>query len=149
MIGLLQRVREADVQVNSQSISRIGSGILLLVGIAQDDTEKDIDYIVQKTVNLRIFSDTGSKFNLSLIDTGGELLVVSQFTLLGDTRKGRRPSFSGAMPPEQAKSLYNRLIGQFRQQPIIVKEGLFGAMMEVSLINDGPVSLIINSKDKR
>jgi len=149
VIGLIQRVSEASVWVSSNLVSGIGHGILLLVGIAVDDDEHDCTYIAQKTVNLRIFGDEEGNLNRSLIDVKGELLVVSQFTLLADTRKGRRPSFSGAMAPEQATGLYKRLIDEFRKLQIPVKEGVFGAMMEVKLVNSGPVTLIINSADKR
>ena len=149
MIAVLQRVKEASVWVKRKEISKIGKGILLLVGIAKDDTEKDIEYIVGKVVNLRIFSDQNNNLNLSLIDINGELIVVSQFTLLGDTKRGRRPSFSDAMPPSEAKLFYEKLVHKFKNLKLTIREGVFGEMMEVKLINDGPVTLIINSKDKK
>ncbi len=149
MIAVVQRVSEASVKVDDNEISRIGRGILLLLGISKDDTDKDIEYLVRKCANLRIFSDPEGNLNLSLIDIGGEALIVSQFTLLGDTRKGRRPSFSNAMPPDKAKPMYEKFIDSFKRTGIHVKEGIFGAMMQITLTNDGPVTLIINSKDKK
>lgn len=149
MIAVVQRVSEASVKVDDNEISRIGRGILLLLGISKDDTDKDIEYLVRKCANLRIFSDSEGNLNLSLIDIGGEALIVSQFTLLGDTRKGRRPSFSNAMPPDKAKPMYEKFIDSFKRTGIHVKEGIFGAMMQITLTNDGPVTLIINSKDKK
>ena len=147
MIALIQRVSGAKVAVEKKTISEIGAGILLLLGIGIDDTETDIEYIARKTVNLRIFSDAQGNLNRSLIDTGGEILIVSQFTLLADTKKGRRPSFIRAAPPAIAESLYNKTCEKFRAYDIRVQEGRFGAIMAVSLINDGPVTIIINSKE--
>ena len=149
MIAVLQRVKEASVWISGQEISNIRKGILLLIGIAKDDTEKDIEYIANKVINLRIFNDKNDNLNLSLLDINGELLIVSQFTLLGDTRKGRRPSFSDAMPPVEAKIFYKKLIERFKKTKLVIKEGVFGAMMEVKLINDGPVTILVNSKDKK
>ncbi len=148
MIGLIQRVDEASVIVDGKKISKIGIGILLFAGISKDDTEKDIEYLVRKTVNLRIFSDDRGNLNLSLKDIGGEILIVSQFTLLGDTKKGRRPSFSNAMPPEQAKTFYKKLVESFKNTGVPVKEGIFGAMMKIKLVNNGPVTLIIDTSVK-
>jgi len=148
MIGLVQRVKEAEVLVDSKQISSIGTGILLLAGIASGDEIEDIRYIAQKAVNLRIFGDERGNLNRSLVDIGGEILVVSQFTLLGDTRKGRRPSFTGAAVPEKAESLYRDLIEELKTFQVPVLEGKFGAMMDVRLINSGPVTLILNSRDK-
>jgi len=149
LIAVVQRAKEASVWVSDKEVSKIGKGILLLVGISKGDSEKDVNYITNKVVNLRIFSDENGNLNLSLIEIKGEILVVSQFTLLGDTKKGRRPSFSNAMQPEKAKAFYNELINQFKEYKIPVKEGVFGAMMGVKLINDGPVTLIVNSRDKK
>jgi len=146
MIGVIQRVKEAEVLVEGKSVSRIGEGILLLIGIADDDTREDINYVAGKTVNLRIFSDQQGLMNHSLLETGGEILVVSQFTLLGDTRKGRRPSFTRAAQPQKAKYLYSLFVSELKKYIPEVKEGVFGAIMEVRLINNGPVTLIINSR---
>ncbi len=148
MIGLVQRVKEAEVLIDGKQISSIGDGILLLVGIAAGDSRDDIRYIAQKVVNLRIFGDEKGNLNRSLIGIGGEILAVSQFTLLGDTRKGRRPSFTDAAAPEEAMSLYEGLIQELKSFHVPVLEGKFGAMMNVRLVNSGPVTLIINSRDK-
>jgi D-tyrosyl-tRNA(Tyr) deacylase len=148
MVGVIQRVSSAQVRVDGRPTGSIGRGILLLVGVAGQDSEEDVRYIADKCVNLRIFSDNKGNMNRSLLDTGGEVLVVSQFTLLGDSRKGRRPSFSAAAAPDQAKKLYGLLLKQLRSYDIGVAEGVFGAMMEVSLINFGPVTLIIDSDSK-
>jgi len=147
MIALIQRVSGAKVAVEKETVSEIGAGILLLLGISIDDTEADIEYIARKTVNLRIFSDEQGNLNRSLIDTGGEILIVSQFTLLADTKKGRRPSFTRAAPPAIAESLYKKTCEKFRTYGIGVQEGRFGAIMAVILTNDGPVTIIINSKE--
>jgi len=149
LIGVLQRVKKASVWIKGEEISKIGKGLLLFVGITRDDTEKDIEYIVKKVINLRIFSDENNNLNLSLLDIEGELLVVSQFTLLGDTKKGRRPSFSKAMPPDEAKVFYNKLVGEFKKSKLVVKEGVFQEMMEVKLINEGPVTILVDSKEKK
>jgi D-tyrosyl-tRNA(Tyr) deacylase len=149
MIALIQRVCSAQVRVEGKTVSEIGPGMLLLLGISRDDNQADIEYIVRKTIHLRIFSDSQGNLNHSLLDTGGEILIVSQFTLLADTKKGRRPSFSGAAPPQVAEPLYRETLDAFRRHGIPVSEGFFGALMEVSLINDGPVTIIINSKERR
>ncbi len=148
MIGLIQRVSRAEVWVDNECISKIGEGLLLLAGIAQDDGMEDAAYLARKTANLRIFNDGKGNLNLSLLDTGGEVLVVSQFTLLGDTRKGRRPSFTEAAPPKEAEVLYRVLIDELKRQGITVKEGKFQAMMDVRLTNRGPVTIIIDSREK-
>jgi D-tyrosyl-tRNA(Tyr) deacylase len=148
MIGLVQRVKEAEVVVEGEQISRIGNGILLLAGIAVDDGGEDVRYIARKVAHLRIFGDETGNLNRSLIDTNGEILVVSQFTLLGDTRRGRRPSFTDAAGPSEAEVLYQTLIEELKTFGISVAEGRFGAMMDVHIINSGPVTLILNSKDK-
>ena len=147
MIALIQRVCSAKVTVEKETISEIGPGMLILLGIGIDDDERDIEYIARKSVHLRIFSDEQGNLNRSLIDTGGEILIVSQFTLLADTKKGRRPSFTRAAPPDTAKSLYLKTCEEFRSYHVQVQEGCFGAYMAVSLIGDGPVTIIINSKE--
>jgi len=147
--ALLQRVREAVVSVEEKEIGRIGPGFTVLLGIAPEDTESDARYLAEKTVNLRIFSDAEGKFNLSALDTGGEILVVSQFTLLADTRKGRRPNFSQAAPPEIAEPLCDYFMEQVRGFGLKVASGLFGAHMVVSIVNDGPVTLMLDSSEKR
>lgn len=149
MIGLIQRVREAEVWVEDQCISNIGEGILLFAGISRDDDLQDAVYLARKIANLRIFSDEKGALNLSLLQRGGEVLVVSQFTLLADTRKGRRPSFTEAAPPSEAEALYKNLIDELRKLGIPVKEGKFQAIMDVKLINHGPVTIIIDSKDHK
>lgn len=149
MIGIIQRVSEASVRVDDRCISEINHGILLLVGIGRDDGQEDATYLVNKIVHLRIFSDEKGYLNKSLLDIDGEILIVSQFTLLGETRKGRRPSFSNAAPPDKAEPLYRKIIGGFKEFKIPVKEGVFRAIMDVKLTNSGPVTIIINSKDKK
>ncbi|HDM78799.1 MAG TPA: D-tyrosyl-tRNA(Tyr) deacylase [Deltaproteobacteria bacterium] len=146
MRAVLQRVKSARVEVDGNVVGSIGHGLLVFVGIGADDSKKDIDYIVNKTINLRIFGDEKSKFNLSLLDIGGEVLLVSQFTLFGDCRKGRRPSFSGAAPINVAKETYQEVIEAFREKGIKVETGEFQAMMEVYLVNDGPVTMLLDSK---
>jgi D-tyrosyl-tRNA(Tyr) deacylase len=145
MRAVVQRVKESSVSVDGESISRIGPGLLVLLGVAAGDAEKDAEYIAEKIVNLCIFEDSGQKMNRSLLDTGGSLLVVSQFTLLGDCRKGRRPSFAHAADPDKAEGLYTYFTETLRQYGISVSTGQFRAMMDVSLVNDGPVTLILES----
>ncbi len=149
MIGLLQRVCRAEVFIGEERIAGIEKGLLLLLGIGTEDGPEDIGYIVRKTADLRIFSDAGGNLNLSIRDVGGEVLVVSQFTLLGNTRKGRRPSFTAAAPPAVAEKLYTRFIKEMRSTGIPVQQGRFGAMMEVKLTNSGPVTLILNSRAQK
>jgi D-tyrosyl-tRNA(Tyr) deacylase len=149
MLGVIQRVSGAEVRAGGECVSRIGPGVLLLVGIRTDDGGKDAAFIADKTVNLRVFPDDEGNLNRSLLETGGEALVVSQFTLLGDTRKGRRPSFSDAAKPEQAEPLYRSLIAEISSRGVRVKEGRFRAMMEVRLVNSGPVTVIVDSKEKK
>jgi len=146
MRAVIQRVAAADVRVDHEIVGRIGPGLLLLLGIARSDEEKDADYLADKAVHLRIFEDGDGKMNRSLLETGGEALVVSQFTLLGDCRKGRRPSFVEAAPPERAEQLYEYFVDQLKMKGITVATGRFQAMMAVSLINDGPVTLILETK---
>jgi D-aminoacyl-tRNA deacylase len=146
MRAVIQRVSRAKVTVDGEITGEIGKGILLLLGVASNDTEEDARYLVDKTLNLRIFEDSDGKMNLSLLDIDGGLLVVSQFTLYGDTRRGRRPSFINAAPPEQANSLYEFFVTEARIQLIEVATGRFQAMMDVELINDGPVTILIDSE---
>jgi D-tyrosyl-tRNA(Tyr) deacylase len=146
MRAVLQRVSRAKVTVEGETVGRIGRGILVLLGVAGGDTEKDAIYLLEKTLNIRIFEDAAEKMNLSLLDVKGELLVVSQFTLYGDTRKGRRPSFIEAAPPEKANSLYELFMSEARKQIETVQTGRFQAMMSVELVNDGPVTILLDSK---
>ena len=146
MRAVVQRVKKSRVAVGSETVGQIGKGLLVFLGIAKEDTRRDCDYLADKIANLRIFEDKNGKMNQSLLETGGELLVVSQFTLLGDCRKGRRPSFIRAAEPDVANQLYQHFVRVVRQKGISVKTGQFRAMMEVSLVNDGPVTLIIESR---
>ena len=145
MRALLQRVSRASVTVDGEVIGAIGPGLLMLLGCGHGDDAKDLDYVLNKSVNLRIFRDDDGRMNRSLLDVGGELLVVSQFTLYGETRKGRRPSFVGAMDPTLAEPLYEELVSRARALGITVATGRFGAMMDVELVNDGPVTLMVES----
>lgn len=147
MRAVIQRVRECAVMVEKETVGRIGPGLLVLLGVAETDTEADADFLVTKIPGLRIFSDENGKMNRSLTDTGGGLLVVSQFTLLGDCRKGRRPSFGRAASPDKAERLYEYFLEGVRKYPLSVESGRFGAMMAVQLVNDGPVTLILESTD--
>ena len=148
MKALLQRVTNASVSVAGKEVGRIGQGLVVFIGVAAGDTEKDIDYLVQKTVNLRIFSDDTDRFNLSALDIGGELLLVSQFTLLADTRKGRRPSFTDAAPPDKAEELFNDFVKKARSTGLKVATGRFQQYMQVEIDNDGPVTIMLDSRDK-
>jgi len=145
MRAVVQRVKESKVEVGGKRVGAIGPGLLIFLGVGEDDSEKDCDYLSNKIVHLRIFPDRDDLMNLSLIDTGGSALVVSQFTLWGDCRKGRRPSFVRAARPEKAEELYERFIGLLKEKGIDVATGRFQAMMDVSLINDGPVTLMLDS----
>ena len=145
MRAVVQRVKESSVKTGEETISRIGRGLLVLLGVAQGDRLSDADYLANKIVNLRIFEDDIGKMNRSLLETGGQMLVVSQFTLLGDCRKGRRPSFVAAAEPAKATELYEAFVEQARRLGVSVQTGRFRAMMEVALINDGPVTLILES----
>ncbi len=146
MRAIIQRVSRAKVTVGGETIGEIGKGILVLLGVAENDSEKEAVYLLEKTLNLRIFEDADDKMNLSLLDTKGELLVVSQFTLYGDARKGRRPSFVRAAAPEEAKRLYEFFVGEARKQIGKVETGRFQAMMDVELVNDGPVTILLDSE---
>lgn len=146
MRAVVQRVREASVRVEGQITGEIGRGILLLVGVEDKDTEADAKYIAEKTAGLRIFPDDAGKANLSVEDIGGGVLVVSQFTLHGDCRKGRRPSFTQAARPEKAIPLYELVASELRSRGLQVGTGVFGAMMEVRLLNDGPFTLLLDSE---
>jgi D-aminoacyl-tRNA deacylase len=142
---VVQRSKEASVTVNEKVVGEISKGVVLLVGITHDDTETDAAYLADKIVNLRIFEDENDKMNLSLLDVGGSILSVSQFTLYGDCRKGRRPNFMAAAKPDYALSLYLHFNELLEQKGIHVETGEFGAMMNVSLNNDGPVTFILES----
>lgn len=142
---VIQRVSRAKVSVGDEIVGEIGKGILVLLGISHEDAEKDAIYLLEKTLNLRIFEDTEDKMNLSLLDIEGELLVVSQFTLYGDTRKGRRPSFIEAAKPEKADELYSFFVSEAKKQIKKVATGRFQAMMDVELVNDGPVTILLDS----
>ena len=146
MRAVIQRVKESSVTVNSQMISRIGPGLLVLLGVSETDDSGDAEFLSEKIPHLRIFEDEHGKMNRSLMETRGEMLVVSQFTLLGDCRKGRRPSYKQAAGPEKAEQLYEVFVEQVREKGVAVKTGRFRAMMDVALINDGPVTLILDSK---
>lgn len=146
MRAVIQRVSRASVKVEGEITGSIGRGILLLLGVGKDDSEQDALYLVEKTLNLRIFEDENDKMNLSLTDIAGELLVVSQFTLYGDTRRGRRPSFIDAAPPETANRLYEFFVVECRRILPRVETGKFQAMMDVELVNDGPVTILIDTK---
>ena len=148
MKALLQRVISAAVTVEGRVTGQIGQGFLILLGVAVDDSEKDADYLAEKVVNLRIFSDDNGKFNLSALQIGAGLLVISQFTLMADTRKGRRPSFTAAAPPELAETLYKYFVRRISETGLKVETGIFGAHMLVSIVNDGPVTIMLDSKDK-
>ena len=148
MRAVIQRVNEASVEVGEQVAGSIGRGLLVFVGISKTDTLRDIDWMVDKIANLRIFESEAGKMDESLLDIGGGLLLVSQFTLYGDCRKGRRPSFSDAMEADAAKSLFEQFVERARQKVSLVQTGVFQAMMQVHLVNDGPVTLIIESPSK-
>jgi len=143
---VLQRVKQASVTVAGEVVGRIEKGLMLLVGITHEDTLEDVAFLADKVVHLRIFEDESGKMNESLLDVGGQILSVSQFTLYGDCRKGRRPNFMAAAKPDVANELYEAFNEQLREKGVKVETGIFGEMMDVSLINDGPVTLIIEGK---
>ncbi len=146
MRACVQRVSEASVAVDGNVVGQIGHGMLVLLGITQDDTHSDVKFMAEKTTGLRIFEDDEGKMNRSLVDVGGSMLVVSQFTLLGDCRKGRRPSFIAAAEPDLAERLYETFVEEVRQRNVTVATGQFRAHMDVALVNDGPVTLLLDSR---
>lgn len=146
MRAVIQRVKNANVQIAGKTVGEIGNGFLVLLGVCDEDDEKDMVYLADKILGLRVFEDPEGKMNLSLADVAGELLVVSQFTLFGDCRKGRRPSFSAAGKPEHAEKLYEEFLAYCTKQGFKTEHGQFGADMQVSLTNDGPVTLLLDSK---
>jgi len=148
MRSVVQRVKRASVTVNGEKVGIIAAGLLVLLAVGQEDGADDISWMIDKIVGLRIFEDQGGKMNCSVQDTGGEILVVSQFTLYGDCRKGKRPSFTAAAPPEQAKDLFERSVAGMRSYGIKVETGIFQAEMDVELVNDGPVTILLDSKKK-
>ena len=148
MKALLQRVTGASVSVAGEVVGSVGRGLVVFVGVASEDTEKDAQYLAQKTVNLRIFADEAGKFNLSALDIKGELLLVSQFTLMADTRKGRRPSFVEAAPPARAEELFNYFVEQASAAGLKVETGRFQQYMQVEIHNDGPVTILLDSREK-
>ena len=148
MKALLQRVSKASVTVDGEVVANIGRGLVVFIGISKGDTDRDAQYLAGKTVDLRIFSDSEGKFNLSALDMQGELLVVSQFTLFADAKKGRRPSFTEAAPPEQAEALFQRFLEFVRQSGLKVETGRFQEHMHVEIHNDGPVTILLDSRDK-
>jgi len=150
MKAIVQRVIEASVTVNSEVVGAIESGLLILLGVKKEDTEDDAQYLAAKAANLRIFNDENNKMNLSLLDTGGSALIVSQFTLHADTKHGNRPSFTGSAEPKQAEELYRRFIDEMKYLLGFhrVNEGKFGAMMKIKLVNEGPVTITIRSKNE-
>lgn len=149
MKAVIQRVREASVEVDGNITGSIGTGILILLGVETGDTEKDADWLVKKIIEFRIFEDNDGKMNLPLADVGGGLLIVSQFTLLGDCSKGRRPSFAAAAPPAEGKRLYDYFVRQAESMVDQVETGIFQAMMQVKLVNDGPVTFLIESPKRQ
>jgi D-tyrosyl-tRNA(Tyr) deacylase len=147
MKAVIQRVSRAQVEVEQQVVGRIEKGLVILLGVQEGDTEKDLAFLVDKTIGLRIFSDANDKMNLSVRDVGGSMLVVSQFTLLGDCRKGKRPSFVQAAAPGIAKLMYDRFVAASRQQGLVVETGVFQADMQLSLCNTGPVTIVLDSRN--
>lgn len=148
MRSIIQRVANASVMVDEKIIGKIGQGFLVLLGVGKEDTEADLVYLAEKILNLRVFSDCKDKMNLSIQDISGELLIISQFTLYGDCRKGRRPSFDKACLPQEANEMYQKFVEYCKQTGLKVETGVFGADMKVALLNDGPVTLMLDSKKK-
>lgn len=146
MRAVVQRVAEASVRVGDAFVGRIGPGLLVLLGVGRGDAESDADALAEKVVNLRILDDSSGKMNLSLLDTRGEALVVSQFTLYGDARNGRRPGYTDAAPPEEASRLYEHFVAQLRATGLRVETGTFRATMDVALVNQGPVTILLDSR---
>ena len=149
MRALIQRVTQAAVAVTDREVGRIGPGLVVFLGVSAEDTESDAQYLVDKTVNLRIFADEQNRFNRSALDVGAEFLIISQFTLYAGTRRGRRPDFTQAAPPEQAQRLYEHTVGLFQATGLTVATGVFQEYMQVSLQNDGPVTLMLDSADRQ
>ena len=149
MRALVQRVSSASVRIEDEAVSSIGAGLLVLLGVAEGDTEADAAYLAGKVANLRIFADDRNRFNRSALDIDAEILVVSQFTLYGDTRKGRRPDFTAAANPEEARRLYEHTVDLFRELGLSTATGRFQGYMEVTLANDGPVTLMLDSADRQ
>lgn len=145
---LLQRVRNARVTVDNQIVGSIDSGLVLFLGISRSDTTEESDYLLDRVLGLRIFQDSDSKMNLNVQQVGGSLLVVSQFTLYADCRRGRRPSFDQAAPPERAQAIYNYFLESARRGPVPVQSGIFQAMMQVHIVNDGPVTILLDSAER-
>jgi len=143
---VIQRVQESKVTVDGKTVGQINRGALILLGVGRNDTAEDVDYLVRKVTELRMFEDSNGKMNLGATEVGAEFLVVSQFTLLGDCEKGRRPSFDAAAEPKLAEELYELFVAKLRETKLKVETGLFKAMMDVSLVNDGPVTFVIESK---
>lgn len=146
MRSVIQRVKSASVDVGGSRVSSIGPGLLILLGVRKGDTRVDLDWMADKVLNLRIFDDGAGTMNLSVMDTAGEILVVSQFTLLADSRKGRRPSYVDAAPPDEAKAQYEAFCDRLGQSGRTIARGVFQAMMDVALVNDGPVTILLDSK---
>ena len=149
MRALVQRVTEASVEVEGEEVGRIGPGLLVLLGVSSEDSQADADYLVPKVANLRIFADDANRFNLSALDLGADVLAVSQFTLYADTRRGRRPDFTHAAPPEHAERLYEYFVTLLRATGLTVATGRFQAYMQVRSQNDGPVTIMLDSKDRQ
>ena len=145
MRAVLQRVRRASVTVDGRVVGVVGHGLLVLLGVGRDDTDRDVDYVAGKIRDLRLFADADGRMNRSVAEVGGAVLVVSQFTLFGDCRRGRRPSYSGAAAPERARELYEALLERLRLHGLPVQAGEFQAMMDVELVNDGPVTVLLDS----
>jgi D-aminoacyl-tRNA deacylase len=147
--ALVQRVRQASVMVSGHEVGAISQGLLVFVAVAQDDGAADAEYIVDKVANLRVFPDEEGRFDRSVLDVNAELLLVSQFTLYADTRRGRRPSFTDAAPPETARAMFDEVLAKFRSTGLTVATGVFQEHMDVSLVNDGPVTIWIDSRDRQ
>lgn len=148
MRAVLQRVSRAEVRADGRVLGRIGPGFVVLLGVARGDIEADAAFIADRILGMRVFADAEGKMNLAIAKAGGELIVVSQFTLLADTEAGRRPSFNGAAPPDEARRLYEHFLSLARKGGVKVEQGEFGAMMEVELINDGPVTILLDSRNR-
>ena len=147
MIAILQRVSSSSIYINKKEYNKINNGLLILIGISKHDTEEDIKYLVNKIIGLRVFNDNDDKINLSISDLNGEIMIVSQFTLLANTKKGLRPSFIDSAPPNIAEELYNLFVDRIKQTDLNVKTGKFGSMMDVHLVNNGPATFILDSRN--